>query len=101
MASGVTPERGYSIMASPIDRLGGQGMTAEETWEPARFPCPNCGEMVVVSQVQGDRCRGCDYEITRYGPREAHSAEDFYVRVSGSKFRVELGGELGTAIVHE
>ncbi|MGQ9698163.1 MAG: hypothetical protein ACUVRO_09245 [Armatimonadota bacterium] len=62
--------------------------------------CPRCGAVVVVVQVQGDRCTGCGAEFALFRPGEEDAANDYLLVLTGQKDVVTL--EDGTiVIVHD
>ncbi|MDH7570099.1 MAG: hypothetical protein QHJ73_10995 [Armatimonadota bacterium] len=68
--------------------------------DAVRFPCPNCGAVVTVHAVQGDRCPGCAWEVTFFRAHEEYLARDFHARVTGPKHLVHLPDGRGWASVH-
>ncbi len=71
-----------------------------ETWNPIDVACPHCGASARISQVQGDRCPGCNFEFKRFGPGEAHVWEDFFQTLTRQKYRLGLGAN-GFLVAHE
>jgi hypothetical protein len=56
---------------------------------------------VSVSQVQGDRCRGCGFEFKWFAPGEERTAQDYLEVLTGEKHLLALGEGRGVIVAHE
>ena len=74
--------------------------TSEKSFPAIRFACPKCGTAVTVSQSQGDRCPGCDFEFKWFLPHEGEPARDYYAVLTGEKYLVELPDSAGWVVAH-
>jgi len=61
--------------------------------------CPRCATPVLVTQVQGDRCPGCNFEFTVFEPGQDLVAGAFYDVLTGDKYVQELP-DGGKVVVH-
>ncbi len=66
----------------------------------ADVTCPRCGAEQRVTQVQGDRCPGCGFEVKLFRAEEAEMARALYEEIAGEKEFMELPG-FGYAVLHE
>jgi len=69
--------------------------------DAVRFACPECGAVVAVTQVQGDRCPGCNFEFNWFGPGEERTARDYFAVLTRRKHHVSLASGLGYIVAHE
>jgi hypothetical protein len=64
------------------------------------FPCPRCGTATTVTQVQGDRCSGCDFEFKWFQAPEVQTARDYHDVLTGEKYLLELPEGRGWIVAH-
>lgn len=69
--------------------------------EFVEFGCPQCGHVVRVGQVQGDRCPGCSFEFKWFGPGEERSARDYFAVLTRRKHLLPLAATQGFIVAHE
>ena len=69
--------------------------------DPIRFECPHCRADNTVSQVQGDRCSGCNFEFKWFGPGEGHTARDYLAVLTREKHFLVLPEGQGFIVAHE
>lgn len=63
--------------------------------------CPHCGTAATVSQVQGDRCPGCNFEFKWFQADEERTALDYLAILTGETHLVPLPGKDGYIVAHE
>lgn len=68
--------------------------------EAIHVVCPRCGGSVQVTQVQGDRCPGCQAEFKLFAPGEERTAQDYLAVLTGWKSLLP-GENQTTLIAHE
>lgn len=63
--------------------------------------CGRCHAVVVVRQIQGDRCPGCNAEFKYFAPGEEACARDYFQALTGWKSLDHLPDDAGFVISHE
>jgi hypothetical protein len=53
-----------------------------------------------VTQVQGDRCPGCDFEFKWFQAAEVQTARDYHAVLTGDKYLLELPEGRGWIVAH-